>query len=83
MMLLEGRRKKFKIELVHNKNKLLFIKKMFPCNLTKEEYKQEVPITFHLNNKLKLNKKLPGNLTRILAKFMRDKRTDKYHLDKH
>lgn len=82
MMLLEGHRKKYKIESVHIKSKLLLIKKMYLCNLMKEEFKQEVLITFHLINKVKLSKKLPGDLLKILAKYMMDKRTDMYLLDK-
>ena len=81
-MLLEGRKKKCKIESAHNKNNCLFIKKMFLYNLMKGEYKQEVPITFLLINKVKFNQESHGNLLKILARFMKHKRTDKYLLDK-
>jgi len=81
-MLLEGRKKKYKIEWTRNKNRLLFINKMFPYNFKKEEYIQKVPITFHLINKVKLNQESLGNLMKIWARSMKDKRTDKFHLDK-
>ncbi len=48
----------------------------------KGDYKQEVPITFLLINKGKFNQESHGDLLKILARFTKDKRTDKYLLDK-